>query len=279
MWTLAATFNGIAYVMTTLWKIMKRGRNDLPLKKLPSSRLQKASFGKVFAVQIAAYVVLVVLALIPGISYGNAEEPAIVSFTVVASVAMIALLAVFNPFRDGVAGHAISVIAGLLSVVCATTMMLGRAIFPAGLGDEDTFWMQEGWIAGVGGLLILLIVVSFGRQMARENRTHLIRSLSHNVVEGVAMIGSAGWCFLSTLLPIRSGENAASTDYGSTTAWAVAVIVALLLIIALDACSYWWNRDADPDPQSKNPWIGIALLPVMISGIVVGIASYATVMF
>lgn len=248
-------------------------------EKVAVKSAQKASFGKVFAVQIAAYVVLVVLALIPGISYGNAEEPAIVSFTVVASVAMIALLAVFNPFRDGVAGHAISVIAGLLSVVCATTMMLGRAIFPAGLGDEDTFWMQEGWIAGVGGLLILLIVVSFGRQMARENRTHLIRSLSHNVVEGVAMIGSAGWCFLSTLLPIRSGEDAASTDYGSTTAWAVAVIVALLLIIALDACSYWWNRDADPDPQSKNPWIGIALLPVMISGIVVGIASYATVMF
>ena len=133
---------------------------------------QKASFGKVFAVQIAAYVVLVVLALIPGISYGNTEEPAIVSFTVV-----------------------VSVVAGLLSVVCATTVMLGRAIFPAGLGNEDTFWMQEGWIAGVGGLLILLIVVSFGRQMARENRTHLIRSLSHNVVEGVAMIGSAGWCF------------------------------------------------------------------------------------
>ena len=159
---------------------------------------QKASFGKVFAVQIAAYVVLVVLALIPGISYGNTEEPAIVSFTVVASVAMIALLAVFNPFRDGVVGQVISVVAGVLSVVCATTMMLGRAIFPAGLGDEDTFWMQEGWIAGVGGLLILLIVVSFGRQMARENRTHLIRSLSHNVVEGVAMIGSAGWCFLST---------------------------------------------------------------------------------
>ena len=213
---------------------------------------QKASFGKVFAVQIAAYVVLVVLALIPGISYGNTEEPAIVSFTVVASVVMIALLAVFNPFRDGVVGHVISVVAGLLSVVCATTVMLGRAIFPAGLGNEDTFWMQEGWIAGVGGLLILLIVVSFGRQMARENRTHLIRSLSHNVVEGVAMIAVS-------------------------PAWTVSVIVSLLLIVALDACSYWWNRNADPDPQSKNPWIGIALLPVMISGIVIGLASYANV--
>ena len=247
-------------------------------EKVAVKSAQKASFGKVLTIQIAAYVVLVVLALIPGISYGNTEEPAIVSFTVAASVAMIALLAVFNPFRDGVAGHAISVIAGLLSVVCATTMMLGRAIFPAGLGDEDTFWMQEGWIAGVGGLLILLIVVSFGRQMARENRTHLIRSLSHNVVEGVAMIGSAGWCFLSTLLPIRSGENAASTEFAVNPAWIVSVIVSLLLIVALDACSYWWNRNADPDPQSKNPWIGIALLPVMISGIVVGLASYANVM-
>ena len=88
-------------------------------EKVAVKSAQKASFGKVLAIQIAAYVVLVVLALIPGISYGNAEEPAIVSFTVVASVAMIALLAVFNPFRDGVAGHAISVIAGLLSVgVC-----------------------------------------------------------------------------------------------------------------------------------------------------------------
>ena len=155
--------------------------------------------------------------------------------------------------------------------------MFGRAIFPAGLGDEDTFWMQEGWIAGVGGLLILLIVVSFGRQMARENRTHLIRSLSHNIVEGVAMIGSAGWCFLSTLLPIRSGENAASTEFAVSPAWIVSVIVSLLLIVALDVCSYWWNRNADPDPQSKNPWIGIALLPVMISGIVVGLASYANI--
>ena len=150
-------------------------------------------------------------------------------------------------------------------------------IFPADLGNEDTFWMQEGWIAGVGGLLILLIVVSFGRQMARENRTHLIRSLSHNVVEGVAMIGSAGWCFLSTLLPIRSGENAASAEFAVSPAWTVSVIVSLLLIVALDACSYWWNRNADPDPQSKNPWIGIALLPVMISGIVIGLASYANV--
>ena len=68
-----------------------------------------------------------------------------------------------------------------------------------------------------------------------------------------------------------------SAEFAVSPAWTVSVIVSLLLIVALDACSYWWNRNADPDPQSKNPWIGIALLPVMISGIVVGLASYANV--
>lgn len=88
----------------------------------------RGSFGKVLAIQIVAYVVLVVLALIPGISYGNPDNPAIVSYTVVASVVMIVLLTVFSPFRDGTVGHVISVIAGLLSVVCATTMMLGLSL-------------------------------------------------------------------------------------------------------------------------------------------------------
>ena len=152
----------------------------------------KVAFGKVLAIQIVAYVVLVALALVPGIAYGDSANPAVVPFTIIGSLAMIALLVVFSPFRDGTAGHAIAVIAGLLSVVCATTMTLGRAIFAADATGGKDFSMEDGWIAGVGGLLILLIVISFGRQMARENRTHLIRSLSHSVVEGVAMIASAG---------------------------------------------------------------------------------------
>ena len=57
------------------------------------------------------------------------------------------------------------------------------------------------------------------------------------------------------------------------------LIAALLVAVVLGVCSYFWYRDADPEPDARSPWIGIALLPVMISGIVVGIASYATVMF
>ena len=169
---------------------MKRGSEMTAEKATAQEATRKVAFAKVLAIQIIAYVVLVALALVPGMMYGDAAKPAAVPFTIIASLAMIALLVVFSPFRDGVAGHVIAAIAGLLSAICATTVMLGNVIFPAGLDGGKSFSMEEAWIAGVGGLLIVLIIVSFGRQMARENRTHLIRSLSHSVVEGAAMIAS-----------------------------------------------------------------------------------------
>ena len=54
---------------------------------------------------------------------------------------------------------------------------------------------------------------------------------------------------------------------------------ALLVIVALAVCSYFWHRDADPEPTARDPWIGIAMLPVMIAGAVVGIAALAVVTF
>ena len=75
----------------------------------------KVAFGKVLAIQIVAYVVLVALALVPGIAYGDSANPAVVPFTIIGSLAMIALLVVFSPFRDGTAGHVIAVIAVLRS--------------------------------------------------------------------------------------------------------------------------------------------------------------------
>lgn len=243
---------------------MKRGSEMTAPQAVSQQNPSKVAFGKVLAIQIVAYVVLVALALVPGIAYGDSANPAVVPFTIIGSLAMIALLVVFSPFRDGTAGHVIAVIAGLLSVVCATTMTLGRAIFADDATGGKDFSMEDGWIAGVGGLLILLIVISFGRQMARENRTHLIRSLSHSVVEGVAMIASAGWCFLPTVL------KAIGT---------VAFVVVMLVIVALAVCSYFWHRDADPEPDARSPWIGLALLPVMLTGLAVGLAALAIVTF
>ena len=52
-----------------------------------------------------------------------------------------------------------------------------------------------------------------------------------------------------------------------------------ITIKARAVCSYFWHRDADPDPTARDPWIGIAMLPVMIAGAVVGIAALAVVTF
>ena len=220
----------------------------------------KVAFGKVLAIQIVAYVVLVALALVPGIAYGDSANPAVVPFTIIGSLAMIALLVVFSPFRDGTAGHAIAVIAGLLSVVCATTMTLGRAIFAADATGGKDFSMEDGWIAGVGGLLILLIVISFGRQMAREKREHLIRALSHAVTSGVAALAVAGWCFLPDLGAMLAKGTVAGT---------VALIILIVLGLALAVASTLWVRDADPDPDIRYPWIGTGLMPVMLMGVTI----------
>ena len=220
----------------------------------------KVAFGKVLAIQIVAYVVLVALALVPGIAYGDSANPAVVPFTIIGSLAMIALLVVFSPFRDGTAGHVIAVIAGLLSVVCATTMTLGRAIFAADATGGKDFSMEDGWIAGVGGLLILLIVISFGRQMAREKREHLIRALSHAVTSGVAALAVAGWCFLPDLGAMLAKGTVAGT---------VALIILIVLALALAVASTLWVRDADPDPDIRYPWIGTGLMPVMLMGVTI----------
>ena len=36
-------------------------------------------------------------------------------------------------------------------------------------------------------------------------------------------------------------------------------------------------RDAAPEPDARSPWIGLALLPVMLTGLAVGLAALAIV--
>ena len=96
--------------------------------------------------------------------------------------------------------------------------------------------------------------------MARENRSHLIRSLSHAVTSGVASIAVAGWCFLPDFGTMISRN---------TTVGAIAVIVLVVLAAALVVASILWVRDSDPDPNASHPWIGIGLLPVMLMGVTI----------
>ena len=51
----------------------------------------------------------------------------------------------------------------------------------------------------------------------------------------------------------------------------------VLVAVALTVCSYFWHRDAAPEPDARSPWIGLALLPVMLTGLAVGLAALAIV--
>ena len=62
-----------------------------------------------------------------------------------------------------------------------------------------------------------------------------------------------------------------------TTTWVVAAIVTVLVAVALTVCSYFWHRVAAPEPDARSPWIGLALLPVMLTGLAVGLAALAIV--
>ena len=44
-------------------------------------------------------------------------------------------------------------------------------------------------------------------------------------------------------------------------------------------CRQGFAPELAPEPTARAPWVGIAILPVMIAGAVVGIAALAVVTF
>lgn len=232
-------------------------------------------FPRVAAVQVCAYVVLVAVSACSPLR--DLQGAVHVAYTTVPVVAAMALFTWCSSLRDGLAGRVIAAVAGALSLACAVGQSLGALFFPPrATGAEGTesvgFYPQETWAAGVVGLLVALVLVSFARQMAREDRSHLIRSLSHGVTGGVAMIAAPGWCFLPDLF---AACRAADGGPALTVAWAACAVIAVLAVL-LGIASYLWARDANPVEGAAHPWLGIGLMPVMFLGPVVAVASLIT---
>lgn len=182
----------------------------------------------------------------------------------------VVVLAIFWPFRTGKAERAIVVVFGTLSVLAASSWGWFGEIAPMPDGYTSFLTRTHGlinWAVAAGMLLVALTVVSFVRQMARAERSHLIRALSHGMTGGVAAIAVAGWLFMPDLAAFAM----------TASPWHVAVIMALLVIglAALDYASISWMRELDPDPVARAPHVGAALLPVMFSGLVVALLAIA----
>lgn len=216
--------------------------------------------GRAMAVEVVAYAALAATAVVPAVVAGaDGIGPSLPVLCVVAVV--LVAMHVCWPFRAGQAMRAISLLFGVASGVCAAVPLPGTLGRDAS-GRHLPQWVS--WSVAAGVLLVLLVIVSFGRQMAREDRSHLIRALSHSVSSGVAAIAAPGWCFLPVLV----------TAAGSTAFGWVAIGVVLLLAVLLSVASTRWVADMDPEPSAAaTGWAGIALLPVMLLGSVIAIAA------
>lgn len=217
-------------------------------------------------VQAVSYALLVGLACLSG---SGAPTSFSFSFTAFAVAVMIMLFAFFTPLRDGVPGRVVALVLGFVAMVFASTPFLGELVFS---GDDrwtprdmdSPYLNAAAWFAGVAGLLVALVVAAFIRQMARARRTDMIVRMSHMVADGVASICASGWCFLPLLI-----HEAVESDV-----WRLLCLVAVVAgVVALALVSRLWYRDARPLDGAPAPWIGFGLMPVMLSGALVGVAA------
>ncbi|NMM99003.1 hypothetical protein [Bifidobacterium olomucense] len=201
--------------------------------------------------QLTAYVLLIAATAIPA----RGPFPAI---PLIVAALVLGEFVLFWPFRGSTLDRAVTVVFGVVSLMFVVVPFPSGDVPPEQMDSHHEAFPWYSWSLAVGFLLIALVIFSFGRQMARENRTHLIRALSHAVTSGVAAIAVAGWCFLPPL-------GAVLLKGGTIAIVAVAVLVVLALALAV--ASVLWVRDADPDPAIRYPWIGTGLMPVMMMGV------------
>ena len=232
----------------------------------------KWDIGRMLGVQALAYVVLVVVTLLLAPACGPLADVVFYGLAVVALVVLVAFHVCW-PFRAGMADRVIGFAAGVLSLIAvatpASTLLLpmNARMFASAL-HRNTYPMAR-WAAAVAGLLVLLIIVSFARQMLRAERSHLIRALSHCVTGGAASISLAGWVFLPYV--VASGQSAVELVIVPKFVALVAVMVVAALVLA--CASTFWLKELDPDPSVRAPWVGVALLPVMLFGLMVFAAA------
>jgi hypothetical protein len=143
------------------------------------------------------------------------------------------------------------------------------------------------WSSALLVLLVLLVVTGFLRQMLREPRTQMVRSLSSYVLGGVVALGAGGWVVLARVLYVMHDATEARSAKGSwfvsaASPWgAIAVLIAAgALIAAIALASRQWRRQwataaARPRQDSASAlWLGFGLLPALLYGLIAFLVAF-----
>ncbi|MCI1223546.1 MAG: hypothetical protein LKG16_07210 [Bifidobacterium subtile] len=247
--------------------------------------------------QLAAYAIFA-LVCVAGWLWGIGEAVIVV----VAAAALLAFVIAW-PLRADVVARIVAAIAGAVSIAAAALpadilgsrgecIIIPQASLQASpadacaadgvlalLGTAISHWASTALV-----LLALLIIGGFLRQMLREQRTELVRSLSSFVLGGVAAVGLGGWVIVARVL--RQWHDLVAAQ-PSGTMWAISTgsvwilcavaIAAVAALVAMAFVSRQWWRDVAIDSPNPAPWLGFGLLPVLIFGLAAFAYAFALV--
>ncbi|MCH4160095.1 MAG: hypothetical protein LKF41_02770 [Bifidobacterium sp.] len=221
----------------------------------------------VVAVQLAAYVVLVVSA---GLLSLWSSTAVVLIWIVLAAVGLLGVMLYWWPFDDtattSLVERAVSGVTGICAFVAAAYTAPRVADMPEGSTAKTSL---TSWAIVFGILITVLVVVGFITQMMRRVRSHLITSLSHAVFGGIACVSAAGWSFLPVMIAIAKSAQGLKHIVGIV----LVILVVLVILLSMGAAATsWWREDNRGDSRTR---VGIAMLPVMICGIAIYMATLA----
>ncbi|NMN00344.1 transporter [Bifidobacterium sp. DSM 109958] len=211
-------------------------------------------------VQAAAYVLLLACAALPvalGLTPDETFSPGVL-IPVACALALVLAFHAMWPFR-GIPGlgwfsRLFSALIGVVSVAAGWHVLV--------VGDRYVTYRSASvlWGCLFGILMTVLVIVGFGRQMLRRDRSHLIVTLSRCIISGVCSAAAGGWCFLPMLL-LEAGR---AELRGLGWQYALVALAVLVLVLCIGAIGVLWRGDAEL--VAPRSWIGLALMPVMLSG-------------
>lgn len=180
------------------------------------------------------------------------------------------------PLHGNIVDRIIALCSGIASTWCATFALKGW-LPQSVIIDNETVSMSkfiaaikpyERWAVSFALILVAATFITFLRQMLRENRTNLVRNLSHTLTASIACAALPGWMFLPSI--IRFMPSLRNTEGGILVA-----ALCVLMVILLSGLSYLWVRNNCKNYYENNVTrdVAISLLPIMFSGMLIYIAG------
>jgi hypothetical protein len=230
--------------------------------------------------EIATVIVLLVVSSLSFFSVGSTRLVESIIFSVIIlALALITLLA--NPLKSQTPNSKTANITGLICVIAGIVASVIGVNFnheSENSGSDystvvhNLFATISGWAYTTAILLVVLLLVSFGFQMARRNRDNLIASISVMIGLGVSGISAAGWVLAPSLIHNLFQVGVLGRDFLHPFILIIVAVIFILALIGMVFASVYWLRTMR-EPLNIRETIGIVTIPVLMMGGLIPVLS------